>query len=315
MSETQAKYATPNTSFEFTFDPNKVKNQETNVGSYLSGRNCTDKNKSNFGFVQYTTLRNYLFDPVITESQKLPTSGKVKFYDEKQSKYSRLTFGNLLSLGYEIDSNIGHWDPKKSVDFKDFKDWYSKFRPFEPITDWEPFKGLEKRVWIVMRQKGTNNIIPVLVNKIQENYSQNLPTVDNKEDGNVRGFGYTQIARALKHLVKQSNLEEGRKDALLKEMQNFDKSKRLAEAIKILELILDEKNINDIVPEIANALGINSDTLKGELNKFNKYCIDHQNSVDSMATGGKGVNFHKRAELKSLSFIGAMDQALERMML
>ena len=74
-------------------------------------------------------------------------------------------------MGYEIKPKGGHWDPKKSVDFKDFKDWYSKFRPFEPISDWEPFKGLEKRVWIVMRQKGTDNIIPVLVNKIQENYS------------------------------------------------------------------------------------------------------------------------------------------------
>ena len=70
MSETQAKYATPNTSFEFTFDSNKVDSQKQNVNSYLSGRNCKNenKNKSNFGFVQYTTLRNYLFDPVITES-------------------------------------------------------------------------------------------------------------------------------------------------------------------------------------------------------------------------------------------------------
>ena len=94
-------------------------------------------------------------------------------------------------------------------------------------------------------------------------------------------------------------------------MQNFDKSKRLAEAIKILELILDEKNINDIVPEIANALGINSDTLKGELETFYNYCIDHQNSVNSMATGGKGVNFHKRADFDRLSFIKAMDTNLE----
>ena len=312
MSKTQAKYATPNTSFEFKLDSDKFENQKTNVNDYLSERNCTDKNKSNFGFVQYTTLRNYLFDPVITESQKLPTSGKVKFYDEKQSKYSRLTFGNLLSLGYEIDSNIGHWDPKKSVNFEDFKKWYSKFRPFEPITDWEPFKGLEKRVWIVMRQKGTNNIIPVLVNKIQENYSQNLPTVDNKADGNVRGFGYTQIARALKHLVKQSNLEEGRKDALLKEMQNFDKSKRLAEAIKILELIRDENNINELIPIIADGLGqIDQNTLKGELETFYNYCIDHQSSVDLMATGGKGENFHKRADFDRLSFIKAMDTNLE----
>lgn len=309
MSETQARYATVNTSFEFEFDPNKVKNQDTNVDNYLSGRSYKDKNKSNFGFVQYTTLRNYLFDPVITESQKLPTSGKVKFYDEKQSKYSRLTFGNLLSLGYEIYPDGGHWDPKKSVDFGSFKDWYSKFRPFEPITDWEPFKGLEKRVWIVMRQKGTNNIIPVLVNKIQENYSQNLPTVDNNTDGNVRGFGYTQIARALKYLVKQSNLD-GKED-ILEEMQNYDKSKKLSEAIKILELILDKGNINKIVPEIANALGINQDTLKGELKTFNQYCIDHQSSVDSMATGEKGINFHKRADFDKLLFIKAMDTNLE----
>ena len=68
MSETQAKYATPNTSFEFTFDPNKVDSQKQNVNSYLSGRNHTNENERNFGFVQYTTLRNYLFDPVITES-------------------------------------------------------------------------------------------------------------------------------------------------------------------------------------------------------------------------------------------------------
>ena len=39
--------------------------------------------------------------------------------------------------------------------------------------------------------------------------------------------------------------------------------------------------------------------------------IIYQSSVDLMATGGKGENFHKRADFDRLSFIKAMDTNLE----
>lgn len=274
ISQTQenifTQAAEQNDIVEFVFDQesNLLDEIRQEVLDYRRKRRTQlgERNVGTFGLVRYQNLRDLWLnnsDPICYENNK-----KIGIAED-DLKFNRLTLYRLMQHGYVLDPSDPNvvWDPTKNNDFEAFKDWYTEGNYFWPDDADNTFKGLERRVWVRLRQKGSNYTKPILINRVfTGDFLADEDSSFRKEGtSNTTWWGAWQLGRFVGHIMRTTVTDPTTIQAINNEFREGTQVYEIVSALLKNEDIKDAliKEIHEVVPDITN-----DDALEASLEHF-----------------------------------------------